>query len=41
MVIIVPVERAGAALELLKSRGEQASIIGEVRNGTRGVVISE
>jgi phosphoribosylformylglycinamidine cyclo-ligase len=41
MVIVVPVERAGAALEFLKSRGEQASIIGEVRNGTRGVVISE
>jgi phosphoribosylformylglycinamidine cyclo-ligase len=41
MVAIVPNEHAQAAVNLLNSRGETASVIGEVRNGGRGVVINE
>src|SRR5579862_97106 len=39
MVVIVPPERAAAAVEFLNARGETASIIGEVRAGGRGVFI--
>jgi phosphoribosylformylglycinamidine cyclo-ligase len=41
MVAIVPNEHAQAAVSLLNSRGETACVIGEVRKGTRGVVINE
>jgi phosphoribosylformylglycinamidine cyclo-ligase len=41
MVVIVPNEHAQAAVSLLNSRGETACVIGEVRKGTRGVVINE
>lgn len=41
MIAIVPAEHAKAAVELLKSRGETASVIGEVRKGGHGVVINE
>ena len=41
MVAIVPSEHAQAAVNLLNSRGETASVIGEVRKGGRGVVINE
>jgi phosphoribosylformylglycinamidine cyclo-ligase len=40
MVVIVAAERAGAALELLRGRGENAQLIGEVRPGERGVLIN-
>ena len=39
MVVIVPGERAQAAVEFLSARGESAQIIGEVRAGSRGVFI--
>ena len=41
MVAIVPKENAQAAVDLLNARGEAATVIGEVRKGARGVVISE
>jgi phosphoribosylformylglycinamidine cyclo-ligase len=41
MVAIVPNEHAQTAVSLLNSRGETACVIGEVRKGTRGVVINE
>jgi phosphoribosylformylglycinamidine cyclo-ligase len=41
MVAIVPPAQADAAVQLLNARGETATVIGEVRRGTRGVVISE
>jgi phosphoribosylformylglycinamidine cyclo-ligase len=41
MVAIVPEEHAQAAVDLLNSRGETATVIGEVRKGGRGVVINE
>ena len=41
MVAIVPKEHAQAALDLLNSRGETATVIGEVRKGGHGVVINE
>ena len=41
MVAIVPKEHAQAALDLLNSRGETATVIGEVRRGGHGVVINE
>jgi phosphoribosylformylglycinamidine cyclo-ligase len=41
MVVIVPAEHADEAMRLLTARGETASIIGEVRRGTAGVVINE
>jgi len=41
MVCIVPREHAEAATKLLMARGENARVIGEVREGTRGVVILE
>jgi phosphoribosylformylglycinamidine cyclo-ligase len=41
MVAIVPNEHAQAAVSLLNSRGETASVIGEVRKGGRGAVINE
>jgi phosphoribosylformylglycinamidine cyclo-ligase len=41
MVVIVPAERAAAAVEFLAARGERAQLIGEVRAGGRGVVIRE
>jgi phosphoribosylformylglycinamidine cyclo-ligase len=41
MVAIVPNEHAQAAVSLLNSRGETASVIGEIRKGGRGVVINE
>jgi phosphoribosylformylglycinamidine cyclo-ligase len=40
MVAIVPAEHAVAAVELLTARGESAQVIGEVRAGGRGVLIS-
>lgn len=39
MVAIVPAEHAQRSLELLTSLGERASLIGEIRAGTAGVVI--
>jgi phosphoribosylformylglycinamidine cyclo-ligase len=39
MVVIVAGERAAEALRLLLQAGEQATLIGEVRRGERGVVI--
>jgi phosphoribosylformylglycinamidine cyclo-ligase len=39
MVVIVPPEHAAAAVEFLAARGETATIVGEVRAGSRGVVI--
>ena len=41
MVAIVPQEHARAAVNLLNSRGETATVIGEVRRGGHGVVINE
>jgi phosphoribosylformylglycinamidine cyclo-ligase len=41
MVAIVPEEHAQAAVDLLNSRGETATVIGEVRKGGHGVVINE
>ena len=41
MVAIVPKEQARAAVNLLNSRGETATVIGEVRKGGHGVVINE
>ncbi|HEU5442587.1 MAG TPA: phosphoribosylformylglycinamidine cyclo-ligase [Steroidobacteraceae bacterium] len=41
MVAIVSKEHASQAVELLAARGESVQIIGEIRAGTRGVVISE
>jgi phosphoribosylformylglycinamidine cyclo-ligase len=41
MVAIVPAEHAEAAVNLLNARGETARIIGEVRQGSRGVIIEE
>ena len=41
MVVVMPGERASAAVEFLTARGESAQIIGEVRAGTRGVHIRE
>ena len=41
MVAIVPKEHAQAAVDLLNSRGEIATVIGEVRKGGHGVVINE
>jgi phosphoribosylformylglycinamidine cyclo-ligase len=40
MIAIVPADHASAALELLVRHGENASVIGRVQAGTRGVVIS-
>ena len=41
MVAIVPRAEADAAVALLKSHGEVAQVIGEVRTGGHGVVINE
>jgi phosphoribosylformylglycinamidine cyclo-ligase len=41
MVVIVPAERAAAAVEFLRARGESAQVIGEVRAGSRSVFIDE
>jgi phosphoribosylformylglycinamidine cyclo-ligase len=41
MVAIVPPEQAQAAVTVLNSRSERASVIGEVRRGGHGVVINE
>ncbi len=41
MVVIVPPDSVDEALRLLGARGETATVIGEVRRGTAGVVISE
>jgi len=41
MVVIVPRERAAAAVQLLGAHGETAAVIGEVRPGGRGVHIRE
>jgi phosphoribosylformylglycinamidine cyclo-ligase len=39
MIAVVPADRAQQAVQLLAQHGEQAMLIGEVRRGTRGVVI--
>jgi phosphoribosylformylglycinamidine cyclo-ligase len=39
MTLCVPAADADRALAILRDRGEQASIVGEVRSGDRGVVI--
>jgi phosphoribosylformylglycinamidine cyclo-ligase len=39
MTVTVPAAEAGRALELLRARGEAASLVGEVRAGSRGAVI--
>jgi phosphoribosylformylglycinamidine cyclo-ligase len=41
MAVIVPPAHAAAAMELLAAHGEGAHLIGEVRSGSRGVVIQE
>jgi phosphoribosylformylglycinamidine cyclo-ligase len=41
MIAVVPADQADKAVRLLTSRGETASVIGEVRRGTHGVVIAE
>jgi phosphoribosylformylglycinamidine cyclo-ligase len=41
MIVIVPRERAAAAVQFLGARGESAQVIGEVRAGGRGVFIHE
>jgi phosphoribosylformylglycinamidine cyclo-ligase len=41
MVAILPAHSADAAIALLNSHGETAALIGEVRHGSRGVVIDE
>jgi phosphoribosylformylglycinamidine cyclo-ligase len=41
MIVVVAAERATAAVELLRAHGEAAQVIGEVRPGKRGVLISE
>jgi phosphoribosylformylglycinamidine cyclo-ligase len=41
MIAIVPSERAAAAVQFLRARGETAQVIGEVRAGGRGVLIHE
>lgn len=41
MVVVLPQAHAAAAVDYLGARGEHAQIIGEVRSGTRGVVIHE
>jgi phosphoribosylformylglycinamidine cyclo-ligase len=41
MVAIVPADQANAAIGVLRSRGESAQLIGEVRKGGHGVVIQE
>jgi len=41
MVAILPAHSADAAVALLNAHGETASLIGEVRRGSRGVVIGE
>jgi phosphoribosylformylglycinamidine cyclo-ligase len=41
MIVIVPSERAAAAVQFLHARGETAQVIGEVRAGGRGVLIHE
>jgi phosphoribosylformylglycinamidine cyclo-ligase len=41
MVAIVPPDAADGAVKLLSERGEKATVIGEVRRGTSGVVINE
>jgi phosphoribosylformylglycinamidine cyclo-ligase len=39
MTITVPPQDVDRALALLRERGEQATVVGEVRAGTRGAVI--
>jgi phosphoribosylformylglycinamidine cyclo-ligase len=41
MAVIVAAADAAAAVELLTAHGERASVIGEIRSGSRGVVIQE
>ena len=41
MVAIVAAEHVQQSLQLLASMGERASVVGEVRSGTAGVVINE
>jgi phosphoribosylformylglycinamidine cyclo-ligase len=41
MVAIVPGSHAEEAVKLLNSRGERASVIGEVRKGGHGVIVNE
>jgi phosphoribosylformylglycinamidine cyclo-ligase len=41
MIAVVPPEHADETLRLLRDRGETATLIGEVRKGTAGVVINE
>jgi phosphoribosylformylglycinamidine cyclo-ligase len=41
MVVILPAPGVEAALALLRAQGETATLIGEVRAGTHGVVIAE
>jgi phosphoribosylformylglycinamidine cyclo-ligase len=41
MIAVVPADQADAAIKLLLDRGETASLIGEVRAGTAGVVVHE
>jgi phosphoribosylformylglycinamidine cyclo-ligase len=39
MTVCVPAASADRAIEVLRARGEHATLIGEIRRGTRGVVI--
>ncbi|HEX5460721.1 MAG TPA: phosphoribosylformylglycinamidine cyclo-ligase [Steroidobacteraceae bacterium] len=41
MVAVVPKEQAPRAVSFLAARGESAQVIGEIRPGSRGVVIEE
>jgi phosphoribosylformylglycinamidine cyclo-ligase len=40
MTVVVPPAAVDQSLAVLRERGEQASVIGEIRRGTRGVVIA-
>jgi phosphoribosylformylglycinamidine cyclo-ligase len=39
MTVQVPPADAGRAIDVLRAAGQEAQVIGEVRTGTRGVVI--
>ncbi len=40
MTVHVPAQEAQRAIEILKESGQSAQVIGEIRSGTRGVVIA-
>jgi phosphoribosylformylglycinamidine cyclo-ligase len=40
MTVHVAAKDAGSAIAILKDAGQPAAVVGEVRSGTRGVVIA-